>query len=109
MEQIRIKRIDGEQSNDNFNSAQAYLVIEIEPKPSHEWNAAFDQNAISAKQKQFETATCSENMIHVKYKKSANRDTVFNQIEALVAETNQEENDFNSWIDKTNARLAGGK
>jgi restriction endonuclease len=109
MEQIRIKRIDGAQSNDNLNTTQVYLVIEIEPKPSDEWNAAFDQNAVVTKQKAFDTATCSENMIYVKYKKAANRDTVFSQIEALVNETNQEENDFNSWIDKTNARLAGGK
>lgn len=107
MEQIKIKQINKERSNENSSATQSYLVLELSTKPSPEWIEAFDQNATSAKTKTFDTANCDNNLIHIKYKKSAKRDEVFNQIEALVNETNQEQNDFNSWIDKTNARLAG--
>jgi len=105
MEQIKIKQIKKEESNENLSAAQSYLVLELSAKASPEWNEAFDQNALSAKVKTFDTAICDGNLIYIKYKKSAKRDEVFTQIEALVNETNQEQNDFNSWIDKTNARL----
>jgi hypothetical protein len=107
MEQIKIKQIKKDESNENLSTSQSYLVLELFTKPSPEWNEAFDQNAVSAKTKTFETALCDNSLIYIKYKKSAKRDEVFNQIEALVNETNQEQNDFNSWIDKTNIRLAG--
>lgn len=105
MENIKIKQIKKDSSDENSSQTLSYLVIELSSTPSEEWNKAFDQNAISAKSKQFDTANCDGNLLHVKYKKTLKRDDVFNQIESLVNETNKEQDDFNSWIDKTNARL----
>lgn len=109
MENISLKQISKEKSVKDYSSSNSLLVIELSDNASQEWCKAFNDIARSLKSKRFQTAICEENEIRVKYTKTGLFDEVFIQIKDIVDKANKELDDFNSWIEKKNVELAGGK